>query len=92
LEPKLSAGCLLFFEEKNMEAARGEFLKVIQRGNSNCGAQRYLGLIYHERKGVVDKEAAPDLRMPHGGEFDKLRNWGIGLSQVATRCSIPVHG
>jgi tetratricopeptide (TPR) repeat protein len=64
---------LLFFEEKNMEAARVEFLKVIQRGNSNCGAQRYLGLIYHERKGVVDKEAAPDLRMPRGGEFDKLR-------------------
>lgn len=64
---------LLFFEEKNMEAARVEFLKVIQRGNSNCSALRYLGVIYHERKGVVETQAAADLRMPPGGAYDKLR-------------------
>jgi tetratricopeptide (TPR) repeat protein len=64
---------LLYFEGKNMEAARGEFLKVVQHGDSNCGAQRYLGLIYHDRKGVVDQEVAPDVRMPRGGDFDKLR-------------------
>jgi tetratricopeptide (TPR) repeat protein len=64
---------LLYFEENNMEAARGEFLKVIQRGGSNCSAQRYLGLIYHARKGIVDKESPPDSRMPRGGDFDKLK-------------------
>ena len=64
---------LLYYEENNVEAARGEFLKVIQRGGSNCSAQLYLGLIYHARKGVVDRENPPDTRMPRGGDFEKLK-------------------
>jgi tetratricopeptide (TPR) repeat protein len=64
---------VLYYEEKNIEAARGEFLKVVQRGNSNCSAQRYLGLIFHQDKGLIETQTAADLRMPKGGEYDKLR-------------------
>ncbi len=64
---------LLYFEDGQMAAAREEFLRVVQRGSSNCGAMRYLGLIYHQNKGVSEAQTAADSRMPAGGEYDKLR-------------------
>jgi tetratricopeptide (TPR) repeat protein len=39
---------LLYFGEKNLEAARKDFLTAVQRGGTNCNAHYYLGLIDHE--------------------------------------------
>jgi tetratricopeptide (TPR) repeat protein len=40
----------LFFEARELEESRKEFLKVIVKGNSNCRAQMRLGLIYQQMK------------------------------------------
>ncbi len=64
---------LLYFEAGDIDSAQADFLKVIERGNSNCSAMRYLGIIYHRKKGMVDAETAADARMPAGGEYDRLR-------------------
>jgi len=39
---------ILFYQARQLEPARKDFLNVIQRGNYNCNAQLHLGLIYRQ--------------------------------------------
>jgi len=73
---------LLFFEQKDMEAARLDFLKVTQRHGSNCSALRYLGMIYRERKGVIDSDPVPVLRVPPSmqPQLERFKKFAEGLS------------
>jgi tetratricopeptide (TPR) repeat protein len=65
---------LLYFEGKDMEAARADFLRVMVRGASNCEAQFHLGLIYLQMKGEVEDQqvAAP---LPGGGSDAELTEY-----------------
>ncbi len=41
---------LLHYQGGNLQAAKGDFMKVMQVGATNCDAQYYLGRIYREMK------------------------------------------
>ncbi len=63
---------LLYFEAGDREAARGDFLRVMEQGTSNAAAQYYLGLIYHERKGRLEEQHVGTPRIPRGESYDSL--------------------
>ena len=72
---------ILFFEAKDLEAARRDFLRVMERGNSNCSAQYHLGWIYRERKGTLEEQPTGKPNVPRGDGYDKLMKL---LSQMPT--------
>jgi tetratricopeptide (TPR) repeat protein len=51
---------LLFYLAKDLESARKDFQRVIQRGNYNCNAQLHLGLIYQQLKNSADSSIPKD--------------------------------
>ena len=66
---------LLYYEAADQEAARGDFLRVMEMGTSNAAAQYYLGLIYHERKGTLEDPHVATPQMPRGESYDKLMKY-----------------
>ena len=55
---------LLFFESKDLEAARRDFLRVAQTGNYNCNAQLNLGFIYEQLKEMYGTQPADGEKEP----------------------------
>jgi tetratricopeptide (TPR) repeat protein len=51
---------MLYFEAKQLEEARNEFLRIIAKGNSNCNAQMHLGLIYRRLKQTAGDQSSED--------------------------------
>jgi tetratricopeptide (TPR) repeat protein len=51
---------LLFYLAKDLESARKDFQRVIQRGNYNCNAQLHLGLIYRQLKDSAESSIPKD--------------------------------
>ena len=51
---------LLFYQAKDLESARKDFQRVIQRGNYNCNAQLHLGLIYRQLKNSAESSIPKD--------------------------------
>ena len=54
---------LLYYQSKQYQAARDDFLKVLQSGLPNCDAQYYLGLIYRECE-EAPAEKPPVVKLP----------------------------
>ncbi len=55
---------LLYYESKNMEPARRDFLHVTQMGNYNCNAQMNLGFIYEQFKETYGTQPLPGDKEP----------------------------
>jgi tetratricopeptide (TPR) repeat protein len=51
---------LMFYLAKDLESARIDFQRVIQRGNYNCNAQLHLGLIYQQLKNSAESSIPKD--------------------------------
>jgi tetratricopeptide (TPR) repeat protein len=55
---------LLFYESKDLEPARQDFLRVAQMGTYNCNAQLNLGFIYEQLKSTYGDQPVPGEKEP----------------------------